>query len=139
MYEQGWGKKITYIIAVGRDNCADVTKRYTRNYLEVLKRRTLVTEDWLHSFLQNVNNELLYSSTVSSERRALLIERAKEENIQLQSGNDDKALKEEESTGLVANTSYLPKDENLEHRNGRSRGMNQEKSRPTVDSEHSIV
>lgn len=39
MYECGWGKKLTYIIAYSKDELVDVTWRYTANQNEVLRRR----------------------------------------------------------------------------------------------------
>lgn len=32
MYEQGWGKKLSYVIGATNDSVADVTKRYTRKF-----------------------------------------------------------------------------------------------------------
>ena len=33
MYEQGWGKKLSYVVGVTHDSVADVSKRYTRKFL----------------------------------------------------------------------------------------------------------
>lgn len=32
MYEQGWGKKLNYVLGATLDSVADVTKRYTRKF-----------------------------------------------------------------------------------------------------------
>ena len=40
MYERGWGKQLSYVVAFAKDGVCDVTRRYTRKYHEVLTRRT---------------------------------------------------------------------------------------------------
>lgn len=44
LYEKGWKKKLSYVIALARDGVYDVTKRYTRKWNEVLSRRNEVSE-----------------------------------------------------------------------------------------------
>jgi peptide-N4-(N-acetyl-beta-glucosaminyl)asparagine amidase len=41
VYEQGWGKKLTYVIAFGDYEVKDVTSKYTLDYQQVVPRRTL--------------------------------------------------------------------------------------------------
>ena len=47
MYEQGWGKKLNYVIGATHDSVADVTRRYTRklNSDDFLARRREFTPD----------------------------------------------------------------------------------------------
>jgi peptide-N4-(N-acetyl-beta-glucosaminyl)asparagine amidase len=43
MYEAGWGKKLSFIIAVGEDHVVDVSRRYTRDFSSLLRHgRTAV-------------------------------------------------------------------------------------------------
>ena len=39
MYEQGWGKQLTYVVSFSRHGVLDATPRYTRRLAEVLERR----------------------------------------------------------------------------------------------------
>ena len=61
MYESGWGKSLSLIVASGRDGCVDVTRRYTRKWRrEVAARRADasglgVNEVWLATNIDNVD------------------------------------------------------------------------------------
>lgn len=59
VYEKGWGKKLTYCVAVGKDCVMDVTRRYTAELAQVLERRTLVDEEHLKVGLWQLNEEAL--------------------------------------------------------------------------------
>ena len=52
VYERGWGKKLTYVIGVSKDEIVDVTPRYILNKRLNRMRRTLVPESWLKNFLE---------------------------------------------------------------------------------------
>ena len=58
MYESGWGKKLTYVIAFGDYEVVDVTRRYSAKYCECLDRRTTVNEVWLLLLLQELNENV---------------------------------------------------------------------------------
>ncbi|CAH9111719.1 unnamed protein product [Cuscuta epithymum] len=58
LYEKGWKKKLNYVIAIAKDGVYDVTKRYTRKWLEVLSRRNIVTEPLLSTCIRNITTEM---------------------------------------------------------------------------------
>ncbi|MBN3325671.1 NGLY1 amidase, partial [Atractosteus spatula] len=73
LYEIGWGKKLSYIIAFSKDEVVDVTWRYSCKHEEVLSRRTKVQEDWL---LQTINGlSAARQQSLTAERRKELMER----------------------------------------------------------------
>ena len=47
MYERGWGKKLTYVVAINAEEAVDVTQRYILNKVANRMRRTQVPEQWL--------------------------------------------------------------------------------------------
>ncbi|XP_073486364.1 peptide-N(4)-(N-acetyl-beta-glucosaminyl)asparagine amidase isoform X2 [Aquarana catesbeiana] len=47
LYEIGWGKKLSYIIAFSKDEVVDVTWRYSCKHEEVILRRKEIRESWL--------------------------------------------------------------------------------------------
>ncbi|KAK1351932.1 Peptide-N(4)-(N-acetyl-beta-glucosaminyl)asparagine amidase [Heracleum sosnowskyi] len=77
LYEKGWNKNLSYIIAIARDGAYDVTKRYTRKWHEVLRRRNLTSEPALSSFLSDMRSDCRKNFT--SLYRSELEERANKE------------------------------------------------------------
>ena len=55
VYEHGWGKSLSYIIAFSAYECIDVTWRYTNKFKEVMRRRNECDEDWLVSFTNRLS------------------------------------------------------------------------------------
>ncbi|XP_062574354.1 peptide-N(4)-(N-acetyl-beta-glucosaminyl)asparagine amidase-like [Saccostrea cucullata] len=47
LYEVGWGKKLTYVLAFSKDEVQDVSWRYSANHSEMLNRRNECRESWL--------------------------------------------------------------------------------------------
>lgn len=60
LYEAGWGKKLSYIVAFSRDECVDVSRRYTAKFAtEVCSRRNACTEDALAAIVRRTNEACL--------------------------------------------------------------------------------
>ena len=57
LYDVGWGKKLTYIIAFSADEVEDVTWRYVSDFKATLARRTECREDWLVQTLFNLDKQ----------------------------------------------------------------------------------
>ncbi|XP_026320611.1 peptide-N(4)-(N-acetyl-beta-glucosaminyl)asparagine amidase [Hyposmocoma kahamanoa] len=81
LYSHGWGKKLAYVIAFSRDDLQDVTWRYTTQHTEVLKRRTLCTEQELTSTILLLREAR--QRQISEPRRRCLAKRCLEELVQL--------------------------------------------------------
>ncbi|XP_077125035.1 peptide-N(4)-(N-acetyl-beta-glucosaminyl)asparagine amidase isoform X1 [Ranitomeya variabilis] len=55
LYEVGWGKKLSYIIAFSKDEVVDVTWRYSCKHEDVISRRKDVRESWLRETIAGLN------------------------------------------------------------------------------------
>ena len=91
VYEQGWGKKLTYCLAFARDHVADVTRRYTRKFEEeLLSRRTQFPEEQLQRTMHFISDYALdrslgeLSQSQATARRAALESRFANEIQELQ-------------------------------------------------------
>ncbi|XP_056375984.1 peptide-N(4)-(N-acetyl-beta-glucosaminyl)asparagine amidase isoform X2 [Hyla sarda] len=69
LYEVGWGKKLSYIIAFSKDEVVDVTWRYSCKHDEVIARRKDVRESWLRETITGLNK---------TRQQSLLEQRKKE-------------------------------------------------------------
>jgi len=70
VYEAGWGKKLTYVIAFSKDEIQDVTWRYSKNHKETKERRSLVRPRWLVKNILELTQKK-QSSLGDQERSAL--------------------------------------------------------------------
>ena len=99
LYEQGWGRIMTYILAFSIDEVKDVTPRYVKNWNDVIERRNKNCENELHSLLYAINtsiqSNLNHSDLINLEQRNCL-ENQELENLK---SNCDKDVCEEEMKG----------------------------------------
>ncbi|XP_036617104.1 peptide-N(4)-(N-acetyl-beta-glucosaminyl)asparagine amidase [Trichosurus vulpecula] len=71
LYEVGWGKKLSYILAFSKDEIVDVTWRYSCKHKEVVARRTQIKEELLRETINGLNKQRQLSFS-ESRRRELL-------------------------------------------------------------------
>ena len=83
LYESGWGKKVSYIIAYSTDDIQDVTWRYTAHPSDVLARRTACREMWLAHTIVQLRKNIQQECLMTSARLALLGERTAVELVEL--------------------------------------------------------
>lgn len=102
MYECGWGKKLTYVVAFGHDHVVDVTKRYTKQWSKVLERRDLVPEETFGAIIAEM--DLFHQSSVGYAGKELLMARLVEEQVELERNiqQDDGFRKRAEKQGRVS-------------------------------------
>ena len=58
MYEQGWGRNMTYILAHSIDGVYDVTRRYVKDWESIEKRRNKSDTDKLSKLIEIKNSNL---------------------------------------------------------------------------------
>lgn len=108
VYEQGWGKQLTYCLAFGRDNVVDVTKRYTKKYTEVLTRRGQFPEDALKRVMSALDEFALghgvakFDASTAEARRAALGQRAGKEQKEFADSTAASELKAGEQVGRTS-------------------------------------
>ena len=67
-YEEGWGKKLEWVIAFGANEVYDVTPRYTKNLNACIERRSAkVPEEFYHKIIDFRNQQ--YQSHLSEEEK----------------------------------------------------------------------
>nr|KAF6335546.1 N-glycanase 1 [Pipistrellus kuhlii] len=73
LYEVGWGKKLSYVLAFSKDEVVDVTWRYSCKHEEVISRRTQIKEELLRETINGLNKQRQMS--LSENRRKELLQR----------------------------------------------------------------
>lgn len=107
MYEKGWKKQLSYIIAYSKDEVQDVTWRYTRDQVGVMKRRKLCSEETLLHFIESLNKQRQLSNNYSAARRQYVIKRRLMELVELihipeEQNSDDGKIYQGRTTGSFA-------------------------------------
>lgn len=92
-YEKGWGKQLTYIVAVSTKDISDVTYRYVLDKKMNRMRRGLVNEGWLAQFLENHREQLWEMQ--GPELKAILMERYYKEQFELEELDNNKVVVDE--------------------------------------------
>jgi len=85
LYSEGWGKKLSYVIAFSKDEVVDVTCRYTRQWDECRTRRSKCPELWLAEYIQTIKLSKL--SQMPPQRQNVLRQRWEKEVKELEPRN----------------------------------------------------
>jgi peptide-N4-(N-acetyl-beta-glucosaminyl)asparagine amidase len=93
LYESGWGKKISYVIAFSIEEVVDVTPRYTRKWAEVCTRRTEVPESWVKETIDQLTK--MKHINLKPERRAILAVRKQVEEMEFAKAKNPEAVSTE--------------------------------------------
>ena len=77
LYEQGWGRVMTFIIGASIEEVVDVTPRYIKNWETCQERRSKVNEEQLQELLEGTNISL--SVNLTQEKQTEILHRHEEE------------------------------------------------------------
>jgi len=94
VYEQGWGRVMTFIVATSNEEIVDVTPRYVKNWSIVKERRSDHMENTLKSVITNINSDL--SMKLSEEEKTQLNERRIKEKEEFENKTGESKVSEEE-------------------------------------------
>lgn len=81
IYENGWGKKLSYIFAFSYDDIQDVTWRYSSDHKKLIENRTMCSEKELLKVLLNIRNRV--QRNLSEARKQYLAKRCALELVEL--------------------------------------------------------
>ncbi len=94
VYEQGWGRVMTFVVAASDEEIVDVTPRYVKDWCIVKERRSDFMENTLKAIIRNINSNLFMK--LSEEEKVKLEERRKLENEEFANKTMVCQVKEEE-------------------------------------------
>ena len=94
VYEQGWGRVMTFIVAASDEEIVDVTPRYVKDWKIVKERRSEHNENTLKAVIRNINNLLILK--LSDEEKNKLNERRIKEKEEFENKTGDIKVREEE-------------------------------------------
>lgn len=83
VYEAGWGKKLTYVIAFSKEEVQDVTWRYSKNHEDTRARRSLVRPRWLVTTILELTRRRMETRGLTPDQRRSLTERRLAECLEL--------------------------------------------------------
>jgi len=101
VYEQGWGRVMTFIVAVSDEEIVDVTPRYVKDWNVVRERRSDAMENSLKSIIHRINQDL--GVKLSEEEKGRLNERRMNEKKEF-----------ENKTGKVSEEEKMPRQSGSE-------------------------
>lgn len=81
VYENGWGKKLSYVIAFSHEEIQDVTWRYCSDHKKTLENRNLCGENELIQAMRRLREHR--QEGLSEARRRYLVRRLLEELVEL--------------------------------------------------------
>lgn len=83
LYEKGWGKKLTYVLAFSLNDLQDVTWRYTSDHKDLLSRRRECREDWLVGVINQLRKRRFTSLNLPASTQNNLFKRTTLELVEL--------------------------------------------------------
>jgi len=81
VYEAGWGKKLTYVVAFSKEEVQDVTWRYSKDHAATKQRRSLVRPKWLIRNILELTKK--QQSRLLEEEKARLLNRRLTECLEM--------------------------------------------------------
>jgi peptide-N4-(N-acetyl-beta-glucosaminyl)asparagine amidase len=94
VYEQGWGRDMTFVVAASDEEIVDVTPRYVKDWCIVKERRSDIMESTLKALIRNINSNLYMK--LSEEEKEKLKERRNKEDEEFGNKTNECRVSEEE-------------------------------------------